>query len=61
MKRLTIQQQIQHIYDMLEDLNTKWTDTEWAIKHTWLSMVIKTAMELQAVAEAENKMGTPNV
>lgn len=60
MKRLTIQQQIQHIYDMLEDLNTKWTDTEWAIKYTWLSMVIKTAMELQAVAEAENKMGTPN-
>lgn len=45
---------------MLEDLNTKWTDTEWAIKYTWLSMVIKTAMELQAVAEAENKMGTPN-
>lgn len=60
MKRLTIQQQIQHIYDMLEDLNTKWTDTEWAIKHTWLSMVIKTATELQAVAQAEHKMGTPN-
>ncbi len=60
MKRLTIQQQIQHIYDMLEDLNTKWTDTEWPIKHTRLSMVIKTAMELQAVAQAEHKMGTPN-
>ena len=59
MKRLTIQQQIQHIYDMLEDLNTKWTDTEWAIKHTWLSMVIKTAQELQAVCTAEQKLGEP--
>lgn len=60
MKRVTIQHQIQNMYDMLEDINTKWTDTEWRIKHTWLSMVIKTAMELQAVAEAENKMGPTN-
>jgi len=60
MKRVTIQHQIQNMYDMLEDLNTKWTDTEWSIKHTWLSMVIKTAMELQAVAGAENKLGEPS-
>jgi len=60
MKRITIQHQIQNMCDMLEDLNTKWTDTEWSIKHTWLSMVIKTAMELQAVAEAENKLGEPS-
>jgi len=59
MKRVTIQHQIQNMYNMLEDLNTKWTDTEWSIKYTWLSMVIKTAIELQAVAEAENKLGEP--
>jgi hypothetical protein len=59
MKRTTIQHQIQNMYDMLEDLNTKWTDTEWQIKSTWLSMVIKTAQELQAVCTAEQKLGEP--
>ena len=57
MKSVTIQKQIQNMYMMLEDLDTKWTDTEWAIKHTWLSMVIKTAQELQAVCASEQKLG----
>ena len=59
MKSVTIQKQIQNMYMMLEDLDTKWTDTEWKIKSTWLSMVIKTAQELQAVCTAEQKLGEP--
>lgn len=42
---------------MLEDLDTKWTHTEWQIKSTWLSMVIKTAQDLQAVCASEQKLG----
>ncbi len=57
MKTVTIQKQIQHMYIMLEDLDTKWTNTEWQIKSTWLSMVIKTAQDLQAVCAAEQKLG----
>lgn len=57
MKSVTIQKQIQNMYMMLEDLDTKWTDTEWQIKSTWLSMVIKTAQDLQAVCASEQKLG----
>ena len=60
MKAVTIEKQIQNMYMMLEDLDTKWTDTEWQIKSTWLSMVIKTAQDLQAVCTAEQKLGEPN-
>ena len=57
MKSVTIQKQIQNMYMMLEDLDKKWTDTEWQIKSTWLSMVIKTAQDLQAVCASEQKLG----
>lgn len=57
MKSVTIQKQIQDMYMMLEDLDTKWTHTEWQIKSTWLSMVIKTAQDLQAVCASEQKLG----
>ena len=60
MKSVTIQKQIQNMYMMLEDLDTKWTDTEWKIKSTWLSMVIKTAQDLQAVCASEQKLGEPH-
>ena len=59
MKSVTIQKQIQNMYMMLEDLDTKWTDTEWKIKSTWLSMGIKTAQDLQAVCAGEQKLGEP--